>query len=338
MSCLDAAILRACFTTLEGDVAALCASACVCKAWHLAATRDSHVWHRIVVPAAIAGKLTDERLAVLLSRSHGVLERLCISDCAALSATAIAGAIAAGHDTLTHLAVANTSIFARQLQEALDGVRLEFLSVRGIRALGYGRNPADEKRVLPMLISQLQDCAGGSEGCVSWSVCEESDRYYTVRKELEAPGSRTWQRGPTKIVHYAKDPRCYGEADNPEHEPNDNIPLKMDDDAPLRDNGLDVRRACVTLKVTGGHLAYGHDVFASPGRSLEDAVSMCGRLCGGPGARAAGDIMCSECGNFVCNSCVPLLIECNVHNLLVCNGCMLVQDGYWCNEDCFNER
>ena len=102
---LDAALLSRCLTMLEGDVAALCASACVSKAWNLAA-QDTRVWRWLVVPRRLADELTDERFKELLGRSGGAVERLDISHCGQLSDAAIADAIQNARASLTHLVVA----------------------------------------------------------------------------------------------------------------------------------------------------------------------------------------------------------------------------------------
>lgn len=62
---------------LDGDVSALCASACVCKRWRdllLSNTNTSaELWRVLRVPPHLARRLSDERLLMLVARARGGL-------------------------------------------------------------------------------------------------------------------------------------------------------------------------------------------------------------------------------------------------------------------------
>jgi hypothetical protein len=72
-------VLRRVLRPHAGDVATLCAAACVASAWRDAAARTPGLWRapRLwQLPHAAALRLTDEWLAALLARAAGSLERL----------------------------------------------------------------------------------------------------------------------------------------------------------------------------------------------------------------------------------------------------------------------
>lgn len=61
-------------TALAGDIASLCAVACVCRAWRLEA---GQLWRRLqALPAAQAARLTLKDLAPLAARSGNTLESI----------------------------------------------------------------------------------------------------------------------------------------------------------------------------------------------------------------------------------------------------------------------
>lgn len=340
---LDAALLRRCLTLLKGDVAALCASACVSKAWN-AAAQDQHVWHRLVVPRRLADELTDERFKELLGRSGGAVERLDVSRCGQLSAAAITDAIKSARASLTHLAVGFTRITAHRVLSALDGKRLTFLSVRGVDI--YDESDADlvgdepyndtKTRLLAQLNACVADTAADatqppSSSNSSWSSLVQWTRpfelcFYTVRKYAWEWDYMDEPRPPKVVCRYVKDPRFYDEEPLPEGDP--------------PQAGLDVTSACGAMLLENHELAYGHGHWAMDGQSLEDAAGVCGRMCGGAAAAAAAndEVQCPQCRCWICSVCAPKLSECNVHGLMLCNSCMIVQDGCWCNNECFNQR
>ena len=339
---LDAALLSRCLTMLEGDVAALCASACVSKAWNQA-TQDPRVWRWLVVPRRLAGEMTDERFKELLRRSGGAVERLDISHCGELSRTAISDAIKDARASLTHLAVAYTRISTLKVVAALDGKRLTYLSVRGLDICDASDadfvedEPYNEvkTRVLALLNACVTDTAAAAVKHASSTVRQtqlSEPCFYTVRKDawkwnfFEEPRP---PRPPKVVLHYAKDPRDY---ENEEQNP----PLPKDDLPPQA--GLDVSSACTAWLLDNLELAYGYDPWGNEGERLADAVGVCGRMCGGAAARAYGEMHCPQCQRWNCSVCAPNLLECNVHGLLVCNICVRVRDGYWCSEECFDER
>jgi len=63
-------------TALAGDIASLCAVACVCRAWRLEAGQP-WLWRRLqALPAAQAARLTLKDLAPLAARSGNTLESI----------------------------------------------------------------------------------------------------------------------------------------------------------------------------------------------------------------------------------------------------------------------
>lgn len=333
---LDAALLSRCLTMLEGDVAALCASACVSKAWNLAA-QDTRVWRWLVVPRRLADELTDERFKELLGRSGGAVERLDISHCGQLSDAAIADAIQNARASLTHLVVAYTCITAIQVFLALgapEDKRLTYLSLRGIQLYNvsdlYIVRDDTAEEVWNAILPQLKLCVKGAEADAERDAGRAGGtqpRFYTVRKD-EWEWDFKGPHPPKVVLHCAKDPRDYDDEHNP--------PLPKQDEPPQQ-TGLDVTSACAALLLQDGDLAYGNDVWADEGKSWDDAEGVCGNLCGGAAARAYGEVHCPQCQHWICSICAPKLIECDVHDLVVCNTCMHVQDGYWCSDECFNE-
>lgn len=332
---LDAALLSRCLTMLEGDVAALCASACVSKAWNLAA-QDPRVWRWLVVPRRLADELTDERFKELIRRSGGAVERLDVSHCSELSSAAISDAIKDARASLTHLAVAYTRISAFKVLAALDGTRLTYLSVRGVDLIDlsdvrvFGETKALDE-IETMLFARLKLCVADAEADAerdAGNAVESQPRFYTVRKDAWEWKSNG-PRAPKVLCHYAQDPRYYDEEDNP--------PLPKQEE-PLLQQGLDISSTCAVLLLEDGELAYGDGVWADEGRGWDDATAVCVKLCGGAAARAYGEVHCPQCQRWICSVCAPKLLECNVHGLVVCNNCMILQDGYWCSEECFDER
>ncbi len=326
---------------LEGDVASLCAAACVSKAWNAAATRDARVWCRLVASSPdVATKLTDERLALLLGRSAGALERIDLTGCDQLTPGAIADALAGARDTLTHVSVAFTAVSACAVLGALDGreTPLACLSVRGITRFDEeddddeeeARDVEDEDDELVGVLAALMACVGRGEELLNLHPRRQRMEFYTVRI---TPYARMSPTARTGTFNYAKHPRLYGVDEENDELVGDGVVLPSNDAS-----GLDVSGVCASRLCANGNLAYGHGHWADEGESLEDAVRTCRRLCGGAAARAMGDIQCSECQRWVCSSCVPKLYECNIHNLLLCNSCMRIQDGCWCSDECYWER
>jgi hypothetical protein len=85
-------------------VAALCAVACVARAWRDAALHPA-LWRDFSTCLGdAAARLTDTRLAALVARAHGGLERLHLSGCTALTAFGVAAALR-GHPPLAELRV-----------------------------------------------------------------------------------------------------------------------------------------------------------------------------------------------------------------------------------------
>jgi hypothetical protein len=333
MSWLDGALLRSLLIKLHGDVAALSACACVCKPWQLAATRDARVWRRLTVPPALAPKLTDARLAVLLGRCAGTLRRIDLTGCAQLSAAAIDAALTAARGTLTHVAVAHTAISGCRVVIALAGMRLTLLSVRGLEAFDADDVDDADDDAVNEILALLQACVG--QGAEPVSLRPPRMEFYTVRKKAEDSDAADLAGRPytaaraTRIVHYAKNPTdiCSDEDDR------DGSPLGIAVPPP-QEAGLDVAGVCAARLLANGELAYGYPMpYDYERESLDDAVRTCGRLCGGAAARAAGDVQCRQwgCRRWVCSRCAVKLRACTTCGLLSCNSCVLVHDGFWCN-------
>jgi hypothetical protein len=109
-------VLVALLTPLAGDVAALCAAACVASAWR-AAARAPSLWRELRFSTernrrVAARRLTDARLAVLAARACGALTHLELEGCAGVTLRGV----------------------ARALSQHDDAPPLALLSVRGVRA------------------------------------------------------------------------------------------------------------------------------------------------------------------------------------------------------------
>jgi hypothetical protein len=92
---LSADTLIAVLRALNGDVASLCAAACVSRAWRDAALHPS-LWRDFSAcfgDGDVAARLTDARLAALVTRARGGLERLHLSSCTALTAFGVVAAL-----------------------------------------------------------------------------------------------------------------------------------------------------------------------------------------------------------------------------------------------------
>jgi hypothetical protein len=126
------------FERLGGDVAALCASACVSKSWHDKLLSTSEPWQSLVAGRA-ASRISDARLLSLAARSRGELRRLDVSGCTFLTDAGVASVLA-GQPSLAHFAAVGCyNLTVRGLAAALkDHAKLDSLRVRGLNPGGRG--------------------------------------------------------------------------------------------------------------------------------------------------------------------------------------------------------
>ena len=93
---LQSDLLPLLLAALEGDVSALCASACVCTHWRDALLRSAGaaaLWRTLRVTTPAKWRLTDARLGALLARAAGGLVSLDVSGCGQLSDDGLAAAL-----------------------------------------------------------------------------------------------------------------------------------------------------------------------------------------------------------------------------------------------------
>jgi hypothetical protein len=125
-------VLNDVFARLSGHVEALCACACVCTAWRDAAA-DARLWRKLHrLRAHAARRLTDARLAALVARARGELQRLDVSGCTRLSAPGLAAAVVPQNRLSWFAAVGCANLSSRGIARALAGKRLTKLLVRGV--------------------------------------------------------------------------------------------------------------------------------------------------------------------------------------------------------------
>jgi len=318
------------FTLLDGDVSALCSSSCVCKTWNDAAS-DARVWRRILVPAAIASKITEEQFIQLCQRSHGQMERIDITNCVHLGGSILhvfetleaLEVLEMPNIALTHLSVAYTETSAMYLVDMLKGLlegkKLVQLRVRGCPVFVEDEaNDVDNwhSNIIPELLDHVAITeadvalvntathgftAEHGSRCQALAKLARSDSktpsiaYFTVR-----------DRESGQTLEFAKDPRFYVE--------DGNGPLAKAV-MPLQTVGLDLTTVC-----------------------CGDEYGECNILCGGAAARACGEIQCPACAGYICSVHAAEKPGCNIHGLVLCSQCMLQNDGLWCCLDCYQER
>lgn len=147
---LPCEVLQRVLSWLQGDLASLCAALCVCRAWRLAARGEPALWRVLTVCAGrvwgarerppLALKLTDARLAYLLSLAGAQLTHLHLHGCALLTDAALMPLSRCpllrqlslvGCRQLSHAAVLH-ALQGRHLDQLLlDGVRLDFRAATG---------------------------------------------------------------------------------------------------------------------------------------------------------------------------------------------------------------
>jgi hypothetical protein len=232
---LSADALGAVLCALNGDVASLCAAACVARAWRDAALHPS-LWRDFSTcfgDGDVAARLTDARLAALVARARGGLERLHLSSCAALTAFGVAAALR-GCPPLTTLRVRGLLLgdspdgtpWGAALDEARDALRAVVrepcagLDVYNIACCSYTPRDFEEGgwcgRVCrgPNVTDEGED--GGSEDDDAYSAgdacpdCEdECDCWFcpTCTERATAAGVRPCQRvcGACSTAHHRFD-------------------------------------------------------------------------------------------------------------------------------------
>lgn len=124
---------------LAGDVPSLCAAACVARAWREAAAAPA-LWLRLAhMPSRVTLRLNAERLASLVARSVGGLERLDVSGAVSLSDDDLEAALRQPH-ALTHLTADGCSMLSAARVEAALASRRGFIAE--LRVVGLSAGPA----------------------------------------------------------------------------------------------------------------------------------------------------------------------------------------------------
>jgi hypothetical protein len=131
---LQADVLRLVLAQLDGDVSALCASACVSTQWRdvLLLPPAAALWRQLRVPPRVAARLTDARLQTLVARARGALQRLDVSGCTQLTNAGLAAAVARQRNLAHVAAVGCDKLSVEGVVRALKGRKLTTLRVRGI--------------------------------------------------------------------------------------------------------------------------------------------------------------------------------------------------------------
>jgi hypothetical protein len=115
--------VRRVLRSLDGDVATLCAAACVCRAWRAEVCGDSLLWAdfsgRLCLGPRVAERLTDARLAALVTRAAGGLRRLDLTSCPEVSVEGVLAALH-GHPKLSLLHVRGVRFNPPREQQPAD--------------------------------------------------------------------------------------------------------------------------------------------------------------------------------------------------------------------------
>jgi hypothetical protein len=138
---LPAEALERVLTHVSGDVLALCAAACVSRAWRDVAARVQPLSAVRLprLPYAVAPRLTDLGLAALVRRAHGRLEYLDVGGAGLLTDEGIIAALQQPHALTTFIADDAGSITAQGVTRALapQRGRLLDLQVAGLDCLPH---------------------------------------------------------------------------------------------------------------------------------------------------------------------------------------------------------
>lgn len=131
----NADIVALVLARLSGDVPSLCAAACVARAWRDAAAKPQLWAHVGPLPLAAARRLTDARLATLVARAAGGLERLRLDGAEQLTEEGLAVALQQPHALTDFCAPTECrTLTAISVARALASRRGQLLrlSVRGL--------------------------------------------------------------------------------------------------------------------------------------------------------------------------------------------------------------
>ena len=183
------------FAQLDGDVSALCASACVSKQWLAVLMHkqcSGELWHTLRVPRRLAPRLSDAQLASLVARARGGLRNLDLSGCVRLTNAGLKHALANQVHLVHFAAVGCYNLSSEGVARALTDRRLDMLLVRGVATGRRGFEPAGaspvanpaaqmvarevaqlRRRLKIMRLSHLD----ASAGC---TFIEEEDEYQTA--------------------------------------------------------------------------------------------------------------------------------------------------------------
>ena len=174
---------------LDGDVSALCASACVCKRWHAALSRSGLLWRVLRMPSRVAPRLTDARLASLIARARGGLESLDVSGCMRLTDAGLKHALASQPTSPAHVAAVGCyNLRSVGVAQALKARQVDLLLVRGVTTgcvafAPAGANPianpaaqmvAREIKQLRRRLKQFNSHLDASAGC---TYVDEADQF-----------------------------------------------------------------------------------------------------------------------------------------------------------------
>lgn len=153
---LPAEALERVLTHLSGDVLALCAAACVSRAWRDAAAvvEPLSAVRLERLPAVVARRLTDAGLAALVRRSHGRLEYLDLCGACLLTDAGLVAALDVGGAGL----VTDAGLIAGLLQpHALYAFRSD-AACHFITASGVARALASQRGLMHELCVRGLDC------------------------------------------------------------------------------------------------------------------------------------------------------------------------------------
>jgi hypothetical protein len=192
--------VRRVLRSLDGDVATLCAAACVCRAWRAEVCGDSLLWAdfsgRLCLGPRVAERLTDARLAALVTRAAGGLRRLDLTSCPEVS---VAGVLAAlhGHPKLSLLHVRGVRLNPPRQQQPADDEAPRLTPEAAHRALRAAvvaqRTDLDARR--PWLCcNHDQECGRLCRGPRNW-LYEPVEDDWSLDSDGESDGSDVMSQG-----------------------------------------------------------------------------------------------------------------------------------------------
>jgi hypothetical protein len=192
--------LRLVLAQLDGDVSALCASACVSTLWRDVLTLQpaaAQLWRALRMPPRVAARLTDERLRTLVARARGALERLDVSGCTRLTDEGIAAALSRQRSLAHFAAVGCARLSVEGVVRALKGRKLASLHVRGVRT------DDDKVRDDYGFDDEEEDGGGGGDG--NRAAAMVARELAQLRKRLRPrPHDLDATAGCTHLTYYAE--------------------------------------------------------------------------------------------------------------------------------------